>query len=161
DEGATFRVHLPTASTSLERTPRHATPSSVASAARDTVLVVDDEPTVRSAVTRYLERLGYQVVSAASAEEALAVIEHAPDRVRLLLTDVVMTGMNGRELAARAVTIRPHLPVILMSGYSGPRSSGAFAVPADSSADALPLLQKPFDLDALESIVRDTLAAAT
>lgn len=81
------------------------------------ILVVDDEPSIRELVRRLAEREGYQVTEASDAEEALRIL-HQPQIPKLMLTDIVMPGMNGLMLAAQAHVLRPTLPVIFMSGYA-------------------------------------------
>ena len=86
---------------------------------RDSVLLVEDESSLRSVFARTLTRLGYQVLTAADGPEALALTGAAPTRVRLLITDMVMPrGINGYELATRLRERIPGLKVILMSGYT-------------------------------------------
>jgi two-component system cell cycle sensor histidine kinase/response regulator CckA len=103
------------------------------------VLVVDDEPAVRQAVTRVLEAGGYDVVAASGAREGLALLRDAPG-VRLVLTDVRMPGESGFDLMRRVRAERPELPIILMSGYAEDLSDGA---------EGTAFLQKPLDVDAL------------
>src|SRR5690349_11657868 len=80
------------------------------------VLVVDDEQSIREFVSNVLERAGYTVVAAADSKQALEVLrQQAP---ALLLTDVVMPGMNGLELAAHAHRLAPHLPAVFMTGFA-------------------------------------------
>jgi DNA-binding NtrC family response regulator len=81
------------------------------------VLVVDDEDGVRSVATRILQRSGYEVLTAGGGEEALALLGNEPD-VDLLLTDVIMPRMSGKELATRLATAHPGVRVLYMSGYT-------------------------------------------
>jgi CheY-like chemotaxis protein len=83
-----------------------------------TVLVVDDEPSIRALASRMLREAGYEVIEAWSGAEAWTYFQRRPHGVDLLLTDVVMPGVPGTELAARARGVRPSLPVLLMSGYT-------------------------------------------
>jgi CheY-like chemotaxis protein len=80
------------------------------------VLVVDDDAGVRRFVSATLEERGYTVVQAASAEEAWSILEHS--RLDLLITDIVMPGANGLQLAARAHKIQPHIRAIFITGYA-------------------------------------------
>lgn len=82
------------------------------------ILVVDDEKDIRNLVKLLAERAGYRVAEAANGEEALAILEGRVFEPQLLLTDIVMPGMNGLSLAARAHHLRPKLPVIFMSGFA-------------------------------------------
>ena len=82
------------------------------------ILVVDDEKDVRTLVRRLAERAGYEVAEAVDAEQALSLLHHSDPRLELMLTDIVMPGMNGLALAAQAHLLRPNLPVIFMSGFA-------------------------------------------
>ena len=84
----------------------------------ETLLVVEDEELVRKVVARILERAGYRVLVAASGEEALTMCERSPTPIHALVTDVVMPGMGGRELAARVAERFPSLKVLFMTGYT-------------------------------------------
>ncbi|WP_437932248.1 ATP-binding protein [Sorangium sp. So ce291] len=148
--GATFRVYLPRVEGRSEVAPAGARPSPVGG--DETVLVVEDDDAVRKLIVEVLERRGYGVVSAASAEEALAALAlEGVDAVDLLLTDLVMPGMNGRELAERALALHPRARVLYMSGYADDVFAGA--EPDGERA----LLQKPFTPDTLAQRVRDLL----
>ncbi|MGK4004597.1 ATP-binding protein [Sorangium sp. So ce1036] len=148
--GTTFRVYLPRVADRWEAAPARARPSP--SGGDETVLVVEDDDAVRKLVVEVLERRGYGVVAAASAEEALVALAHeGVEEMDLLLTDLVMPGMNGRELAERALALHPRARVLYMSGY-------AEDVLADAALDREPvLLQKPFTPDMLAQRVRDLL----
>ena len=116
------------------------------------ILVVDDEPSIRQLSTRMLERLGYEVDEAAEAEEALRHIEEtSPD---LVLADVMMPGMNGRELRERLLLTRPDLPVVLMSGHPA-----AEAVREGVNGKDTYWLEKPFAISALAATLRDALSS--
>ncbi|WP_437517468.1 ATP-binding protein [Sorangium sp. So ce1099] len=148
--GATFRVYLPRVEGRSEVAPARARPSPAGG--DETVLVVEDDDAVRKLIVEVLERRGYGVVSAASAEEALAALAlEGADAVDLLLTDLVMPGMNGRELAERALALQPRARVLYMSGYADDVFAGA--EPDGERA----LLQKPFTPDTLAQRVRDLL----
>ncbi|XYI03474.1 ATP-binding protein [Sorangium sp. So ce1128] len=148
--GATFRVYLPRVEDRSEAAPARARPSPAGG--DETVLVVEDDDAVRKLIVEVLERRGYGVVSAASAEEALAVLAlEGLDAVDLLLTDLVMPGMNGRELAERALAMHPRARVLYMSGYADDVFAGA--EPDGERA----LLQKPFTPDTLAHRVREVL----
>jgi CheY-like chemotaxis protein len=91
---------------------------SAASLAHETVLLVEDEDLVRKVVARILERAGYRVLVAGSGDEAIGLCEHMPTPIDVLLTDVVMPGVGGRELAARMSERFPALKVLFMTGYT-------------------------------------------
>ena len=118
------------------------------------VLVVDDEPGLRDLVCRTLETEGFRTLEAAHGAEALELIDSAPDTVDLVVTDVVMPGMDGRELGRRLAQRWPDLPILYISAYDvndifrrgSPRSSA-------------PFLQKPFPLEKLVTTVKDLIAS--
>ncbi|HEY0970643.1 MAG TPA: ATP-binding protein [Gemmatimonadales bacterium] len=119
------------------------------------ILVADDEPTVRLAAGRALRRLGYEVLEAEDGVAALALAGPAAEEVDLVLSDVVMPRMNGVALAERLRALRPGLPVVLMSGYAPDLARRAELVLA-----GVPLVDKPFDVGHLTTLVGDLLAAA-
>jgi len=112
-----------------------------------TILVVDDQPDVGPLAQDILEAEGYAVVHTTDPMEAIRLARSRPDDIDVLLVDIVMPLMDGRELAQRILTMRPNVKIILMSGFevSGMKGAGwAF-------------LQKPFGLEPLKRIVADTL----
>ena len=127
-------------------------PASAAPSRARTVLVVEDSDGVRELTRKFLTRHGYTVLPASSASEALDLFErHAG--VDLLLTDVVMPGGGGPELARQLLERRPGLRVIYMSGYAGDEISRHGPFPPDAS-----FLHKPFTSEALYTVVRAALA---
>ena len=117
---------------------------------RETVLIAEDEDGVRALAIASLERHGYRVLAAASGEEALKVAQDFREPIDLLLTDVVMPGMKGPELAKRLKLLRPTTRVLLMSGY-------AADVVTSADLKESPLLAKPFSPAALTLAVRAAL----
>lgn len=115
-----------------------------------TILVVEDEAPVRQLVTNALRRAGYRVLTAEDANSAMGQLERLGSPIDLLLTDVIMPGRNGRELARDAQAFQPGLPVLFMSGYAD-RTFGP-----DGPGEAF--LQKPFALDVLIARIRYMLA---
>lgn len=146
-QGTLFEVWLPravgAATTLPSREPRTAPPRSA------TILLVDDEDSVRRIVARMLVRSGYQVVPVANGEEALEAFDNGID---VVVTDVSMPGCSGPELARRLWATRPGLPVVLMTGYD---TGEAIAEAVDRGARLLP---KPFDRDRLLRTVDTSLA---
>lgn len=104
-----------------------------------TVLVVEDEEALRQVICRILKRHGFEVIDAASGPEALAKLERLPEAVDLLLTDVVMPKMLGKELAERLTGAHPHLRVLFMSGYAFPVLTSQAQLP-----EGVALIEKPF-----------------
>jgi CheY-like chemotaxis protein len=116
---------------------------------RATVLIVDDEESVRALIRRQLNTSGHTVIEAGSAPEALGLIRQRAERLDLVLSDVVMPAMNGTELAAHLATEFPDLPVVLMSAYA---PAGLARV---GLGDAIvPVLRKPFEANVLLDLVR-------
>ena len=117
-QGAAFQLRFPLATGAPQPADRGAAlPPSSAPAGPLAVLLAEDEPAVRRLVEGYLRAAGHTVLVAASGEEALAQARARPDRLDLLVTDVVMPGMNGRQLHEALLALHPGLPVVFMSGY--------------------------------------------
>jgi hypothetical protein len=114
--GTTVRVLLPFADHMAMPADRPSSPAVVASS-NDTILLVEDEEIVREPTRRMLERHGYRVLAASNADEALEISRAHDGRIELMLTDVVMPGRSGKELAAEMQRLRPAIKVIFMSGY--------------------------------------------
>jgi PAS domain S-box-containing protein len=143
DKGSTFTVYLPRAEDPVE--PRRISgPVGRPPAAGLTVLLVEDEGAVRHLVRRVLLGHGYELLEAASGEEAVSLAAQRRGPIHLLLTDVVMPGMTGRELADRLLANHPLMRVLYMSGY--PDDS---VVRHGVQASDLEYIQKPFKPDAL------------
>jgi two-component system, cell cycle sensor histidine kinase and response regulator CckA len=148
-QGTTFKVYLPLETLPTSRTPDVPPP---ARASGEVVLVVEDEPTVREMTSRVLQEYGYRVVAAGGAKEALALVGQRDEKIKLLITDVVMPGMDGPELARKVIGLRPGLPVLFMSGYTDDEivRRGLLQV-------GQPFLQKPFTPEALGREVAELL----
>ena len=116
-EGATFTIYLPTSEQGAEALPPALTPL-LGARGREAVLLVEDETSVRQSIRRNLERLGYLVFEASNGEAALALCRESGESIDVVVTDVMMPGMNGRELADRLQTSHPELRVVFMSGYT-------------------------------------------
>lgn len=152
--GTTMRVLLPIApAAELHKTPPPPSREVGRVSGRShTILLVDDQRAIRELLEQTLTEAGYKVFAAAGAREALVIVEQHGSTLDLLVTDVVMPKMRGPELAERVRALRPGLPVIFMSGYTGE----SLTLPADSSD----LLEKPFAPDALLERVARKLGLA-
>jgi PAS domain S-box-containing protein len=122
----------------------------------ETVLLVEDEGGVRELVRKILERYGYRVLPARDAAEAIAIEEGHQGVIHVLLTDIVMPGLNGPDLAQRLVRRRPTMPVIYMSGFANHA-----AVEFGSVSERTCFLQKPFPAERLVTAVRECLDRQT
>jgi signal transduction histidine kinase/ActR/RegA family two-component response regulator len=152
-KGSTFTVLLPPARGASPRSIAAAAAKPQAALASETLLVVEDEAAVRRAVQRNLERLGYRVIAACDGEDALRLIE-SHGEVDLLLSDVVMPGIDGPELACRLREKWRDLPVLFVTGYSADRLARSGAVgPHDR------VLEKPYQLEELTRTLRQMLEA--
>ncbi len=148
--GSTFKVYLPV---QLVAPPRSPPSKPVAPrGGSETVLVVEDEDVVRSMACRGLREHGYTVLEARNGAEALALVEENPGSIHLVVSDVVMPEVGGRELAARLIVLDPTLPVLYMSGYTGEDVVQRGLMDADA-----PFQQKPFTPDGLARSVRELL----
>ncbi|OFW60995.1 MAG: hypothetical protein A2133_04260 [Actinobacteria bacterium RBG_16_64_13] len=148
--GTTFRVYLPQA----EGEPEPVAPPEVGAAGGkgQLILIVEDEPSLRSLASLMIERLEYRAVEAANGGEALILVEEEGLRPDLLLTDVIMPGMSGSVLVERLRKTLPDLRVIFMSGYPDSAMANHGIIDSDIS-----FLQKPFSMSGLAAKVRATL----
>jgi PAS domain S-box-containing protein len=138
--GATFRVYLPAVNEKLAEITERPSPGVNRGTGRgETIMVCEDEAPVRTLVQRVLEKNGYNVLCAADPREALLIAKTYSDTIHLLLTDIVMPGMGGRELSRLIRAVRPTIKTVLMSGYSD-----SDLVWADEAGTVTPFLQKPF-----------------
>ena len=149
--GATFEMFFP--HTKSVATPAAtAIPSKNVNRGTELVLLAEDEDTVRAVAQEALERRGYRVIAAADGPSALALARSCADNIDLLLTDVVMPGMNGRELAEALLRERPHTRVLFASGYTDDA-----VLLHGVRTDDVAFIQKPFTPPALVQRVREVL----
>ncbi|HEY8945949.1 MAG TPA: response regulator, partial [Polyangiaceae bacterium] len=146
--GTVFRIYLP------ETTQRASIPPPPQATARapggsETILVVDDEPLVRESTRRMLRSLGYRVFIAQNSEEALKIAAEHLDHIDLVISDVIMPGMNGLELARELGKQRPSVRVLFVSGFT----AGVLAE-RGLLRESVEFLQKPIALDTLAARVR-------
>jgi two-component system, cell cycle sensor histidine kinase and response regulator CckA len=147
-QGSTFRVLLPRIEEPVARDSR----TSESSRGSETILLTEDEESLRQLILSMLSENGYAVLEAANATEAMEIVHQARGKIDLLLTDVVMPGVGGPELADQLVALYPQIKVLYMSGYT------EFAAPQNKILQqGRPLLQKPFTQQSLARKVRDVL----
>jgi PAS domain S-box-containing protein len=150
--GTSFRVFLPrTTSGAAAIAPSLAT---TGAGGTETVLLVEDEPAVRALTSRILQARGYRVLAAADGREALDLLTWHTGAIDLVLTDAVMPGIGGAELARLLKHLRPGVPVLFMSGYTDDE-----IIRRGIASDPGVLLQKPFTADELARRVRAMLDA--
>jgi two-component system cell cycle sensor histidine kinase/response regulator CckA len=153
-KGTTFKIYLPRVADAVESPVKIPVPSeSVAiEPGTETILLVEDEANLRYLARQFLEKQGYRVIDAADGAVAMQIAVAHDGVIHLLLTDVIMPGMNGRELAQHILEIRPNVKVLYMSGYT------ENVIGRNGTLDAgVRLLQKPFTLRDLKSKVREVL----
>lgn len=149
-EGATFSVRLPAIETEAEEPVS----AGEAPSGNETLLLVEDDENVREIAEKMLRGRGYEVVAVCSGEEALSVYEEKVEDIDLVITDLILPGLDGRAMAERLKTIRPELRVLYMSGYERKeRTTGG------QLDNGVGFLAKPFDLSQLSIAVRDGLNA--
>lgn len=149
--GTTFRIYLPRVEDALE--PVNATgASSSQNGGSETVLLVEDEESVRQLVRETLESKGYKVLEADHGESALHLVSHHSGKIDMLITDVVMPGMSGRELSAQLCSSYPHTKVLYLSGYTEDAIAHEGVLQSGTA-----FLQKPFTLQMLARKVREVL----
>jgi PAS domain S-box-containing protein len=148
-KGTSFSIYLPAV---REPVTQHQSFSKPVAGGDETILVVEDEAGVRSLAASTLRRNGYTVLEAGSGEEAITICEQHPGEIDLLLTDVVMPGIGGRQLAEFAFLLKPGIQVLYMSGYTDDTVLRHGVLRAEPA-----FLQKPFALDAMLHKVRELL----
>jgi len=151
-QGTTFKIYLPQVDGPLEKEIRKKVVNGGLPGGRETILVVEDEEEVRKLAVAILRKQGYRILEASHGGDAFLICEQGKEPVHLLLTDVVMPGLNGPELARRLMSFYPQMKVLFMSGYTdnaifqqGVLDYGMF------------FLQKPFSVEGLVGKVREVL----
>ncbi len=152
-QGATFKIYLPRIGQTLEPLSLPSRPASQAGGV-ETILMVEDEEVVRQVTRKILETKGYKVLEAAGGPAALALSEQHRGAIQLLLTDVLMPEMSGKDLAKRLALRRPETRVLFMSGHT----ENAI-VHHGVLKPGIAFIQKPFRLEALVHKVREVLDA--
>jgi CheY-like chemotaxis protein len=154
DRGTTFKIYLPRVDQPVEVTAEHR--SKTVQRGTETILLVEDDAQLRQLSSSVLAHCGYKMLVAASPEEGLAICKENHRDIRLLITDVVMPRMNGRQLAEQVVKIAPNIRVLYISGYT----SNAI-VHYGVLDPGLWFLPKPFSLSSLVAKVREVLDSPT
>jgi len=149
--GTTFSIHLPRDAAGRDRPPAPGAPLPP-EPGRETILLVEDEPSVLHLTARILTRQGYRVLEAGTPQEALCLAREAPGELHLLITDVVMPEMNGRQLARSVLSLHPGARCLFMSGYTADVVAHQGVL-----EEGVAFLQKPFSSHALLDKVRQTL----
>lgn len=152
-KGASFRIYLPEVEEAQDATREDRTPAQPVQGGR-TILLVEDEPSLRKLTCTILRDAGYTVFEASDAEQALEIASKNDCAFDLLLTDVVMPGMSGRDLADKLCPVRPEMRVLYVSGYT----HGAVAAHGVLES-GISVLHKPFTRDQLVRRVEDALSA--
>ncbi len=151
EHGTTFKIYLPRVDEATEPLEPRTEPVKLLEGT-ETVLLVEDEEMVRALLGEVLERSGYRILEAPGGSKAIEIAERHEGPINLLLTDVVMPGMSGGELAERLTMLRPDLKVLYISGYMDEVHAGR-----GLSNQGTAFLQKPFTPGALTSRVRELL----
>jgi len=151
-KGTTFKVYLPRVQDSAASAQKTEWKETATGKGKETILLVEDEPAVRELARLVLSEHGYTVIEAQNSEDAVRLAGRRGSEIHLLLTDVVMPGMSGHDLAKHLTALHPNLRVLYMSGYT-------YNVMGDNGTleEGLSLLQKPFTPPALAQRVREAL----
>lgn len=151
ERGTTFKIYLPQHKSSVIEN-QQGNAEEISLGCGETVLLVEDEPVILNMGKTMLERLGYRVLATDVPEEALKIADKHPNEIQLLITDVIMPGMNGRDLAKRLQSLYPNTKVLFMSGYT------ADVIAQDGLLDKdIHYIQKPFSFQDLSVKVQRAL----
>jgi len=150
-EGTTFRIYLPAVDTVPGQTPDQNAEGAEATRPR-AILVVEDEPQVLDITTRMLEQGGFETLTASSPDQALELAESTPNRIGLLLTDVILPSMDGRRLYESLKERIPELKVVFMSGYTKEVITNKGLL-----GDSAILLEKPFTSSELLGAIKKAM----
>ncbi len=150
-KGTTFEIYLPETTEGITRAETETKPSAMPRGS-ETILVVEDESGVRHLACEFLKVSGYSVLEAKDGVDALEIAARHKGKIHLLLSDMVMPKMSGPELAERLKTVRAHIKVLFMSGYS------EYASGSNQPSTQIAILQKPFSVSSLVQQIREALA---
>jgi CheY-like chemotaxis protein len=151
--GSTFKIYLPRVGAG-RAVPSNGDRATPARGGSETIMIVEDEEMVRSLASRGLREHGYTVIEARHGAEALQHLERRATAVDLVISDVVMPEMGGRELGQRLAQLQPTLPVLFISGYTGED-----VIQRGLLEPGVPFQQKPFAPESLARKVREMLDA--
>jgi CheY-like chemotaxis protein len=151
DKGTIFKIYLPRVDDPVD-TVSSSPELAVFSTGKETILVVEDDMTVREMIEDILIQSGYSVLVASSGSETLSIWDKKADEIDLLITDVVMPGMSGSELAKKLTTDKPQLKVLYMSGYTLNVISQY-----DMEGEGIDFIQKPFNATDLTVKIREIM----
>jgi CheY-like chemotaxis protein len=149
--GTTFKIYLPVAGTRITPAPAERRPLELRGGS-ETILVVEDEEVVRTLACRGLREQGYTVLEARHGQQALEQLERHEGTIDLVISDVVMPVLSGRELGSRLAVLRPEVSVLYMSGYTGDD-----VIQRGLLEPGVPFQQKPFTPEGLARKVREML----
>jgi PAS domain S-box-containing protein len=152
DRGTTFTIHLPVSEQDSTADAGDSLDAQPQAGGTETILLVEDEPSIRELVKKVLVRYGYDVLEAMDVQHALEIAECHPAHIHLLLSDIVMPELSGPDLAQRIVRYRRDVRVLYMSGFANRVESGVGLLSVGVS-----LLEKPFTPERLVATVRDSL----
>jgi signal transduction histidine kinase/CheY-like chemotaxis protein len=152
-KGATFKLYLPRVDERAQDY-RHPEESSESPRGNETILLVEDEPVVLKLAQEVLETLGYRVLAAATGDAALSLCDQSNETIHLMLSDVIMPQMSGRQVATRIQSLRPQMRILYMSGYAD-----SAIVHHGVLEEGTWFIQKPFSPQALALKVREVLDA--
>jgi CheY-like chemotaxis protein len=152
--GTTFKIYLPRSEAAVAAEANDQPRLIAAANGSETILLAEDEASLRQLTARMLEKYGYEVVAAESATEALRIVEGNGRKFDLLLTDLIMPELSGGALAKQVSALVPGIRVLFMSGYADD-----VVTRNGSLAPGTPFLEKPFSANDLASKVRETLDA--
>ena len=150
DQGTTFRIYLPVSD--QKPPPRKTTIEEETLHGAETILVVEDDDTVRGITIDGLEEYGYRILEARGGLEAIEIAETQPGPIEVLMTDAVMPGLTGQAVAERLVALRPDIRVLVVSGYSEEVIARRGAL-----GERIAFLQKPFTVATLARKIRQLL----
>lgn len=150
-QGSTFKIYLPRHAGETEQSRQDNREASVVRG-QGTILLVEDEPTFLNMTAKMLEHLGYTVLSAGTPGEAAHIAENRAGDIHLFMTDVIMPGMNGRDLAGNILSLYPNIRLLFMSGYT------ADIIAHQGVLDeGVHFIQKPFSLSRLADKIREAM----